>query len=101
MSNTPDNTIPGSASGVVASLCLAAAFCLTLASSLTDQQRSIANLQKIQKEQIATTTAAHKAEDQLNTLAKGTQALANNGNANAAAVVAVLQRNGIKIKSNP
>lgn len=88
-------------SGVAAGVALGAAICLLLVSNLIDQQRAIARLQKADKDQTTTIAASHKAADQLNALAKGTEALAKSGDANAAAVVAILQRNGIKIKPNP
>jgi hypothetical protein len=94
---------PAKDGGVSASLAagaaLGAALSLILVSNIIDQQRAMTRLEKLDKEQAMTIANAKKAEAQLNTLAKGVQTLAAGGDANAAAVVAVLQRNGIKIKT--
>jgi hypothetical protein len=87
--------------GLAAGAALGAALSLLLVSNIIDQQRAVVRLQKLDKDQATIIANAHKAEDQLNMLAKGLQSLANGGDANAAAVTAILQRNGIKIKGAP
>ena len=85
------------ASGTWAIIALAGALCLVLGSSLIDLGRANTALIKLNKDQAAAAIVAHKGEAQLNALARGVQQLADSGNANAAAIVAVLQRNGIRI----
>ncbi len=87
--------------GLAAGAALGAALSLLLVSNIIDQQRAVVRLQKLDKDQATTIASARKAEDQLNTLAKGVQSLASGGDANAAAIMAILQRNGIKIKGAP
>jgi len=88
---------PADRSGMWASLALALALCLVLGSSLIDLLRSNAALAKIDMEQAARVAVLHKAEAQLNSLARGVQKLAADGNPNAAEIVATLQRNGVRI----
>ena len=81
---------------------LSIALCLVLGSSLLDIQRNNAALTEATKQQAAAVAASHKSEDQLNALARGVQALSDRGDANAAMIVGVLQRNGIHINAaNP
>jgi hypothetical protein len=89
----------GVSANLAAGAALGAALSLILVSNIIDQQRAITRLEKLDKDQAMTVANGKKAEAQLNTLAKGVQTLATGGDANAAAVVAVLQRNGIKIKT--
>jgi hypothetical protein len=88
-----------SPSGSVATLAIALALCLVLGSSLVDLMRANATLTNVDKEQAAAVIPAHRGEEQLNALARGTQQLADGGNANAQAIVAVLQRNGVHINA--
>jgi hypothetical protein len=94
---TTDVRGPGGSWAVIA---IALALCLVLGSSLLDLQRANAALTNVDKQQTAAVAASHKSEDQLNALARGTRQLADGGNANAQAVVATLQRNGVHINPN-
>ncbi len=85
-------------SGTWGAIAIAAALTLVLASSLVDVGRSNAALSKLDKQQAAAFAGARRAEGQLTALAKGVQQLADGGNANAAAIVATLQRNGLRIR---
>jgi hypothetical protein len=103
MSDATDEPMAGASapasSGAWATIAIAAALCLVLASSLIDIQRGAAALAKLDKEQAQGLVVAQKGEAQLNALAKGVQQLAVAGNPNAQAIVAVLQRNGIQINA--
>lgn len=79
---------------------LAAALCLVLGSSVVDVLRANSTLANVDKQQTMAVTQSHRAEDQLNALARGTQELADSGNANAQAIVATLQNNGVHINLN-
>ena len=76
---------------------LGAGVLIVLASNLVDIVRVHGALDA-SRTQIGTAIAAGgKTEAQLNALAAGTAALARGGNANAAAVIATMQRNGVNI----
>lgn len=85
------------ANGAWAVVALAVALCLAFGSSLIDLQRANIVLTNVEKEQVAAIGAAHRSEEQLNALARGTQQLADGGDPNALAVVNTLQRNGVHI----
>lgn len=93
------NEIGVAPKGTWAIIALTLSLCLVLGSFVIDSRRANSSLSKIDKDQTVALEAAGKAEGQLNSLARGVQALANGGNANAVAVVAVLQRNGVKINA--
>lgn len=76
---------------------LAAGLLVVLASNLIDIVRAHGVLASSQTQITAAIAAGGKTESQLNTLASGTAALARSGNANAAAVIATMQRNGVNI----
>lgn len=74
------------------------ALCIVLASTLADLHRGHDNLQKIAQQQAQRVKTDGKVQLQLESLAKGTQALASAGNPNAQRIVAVLKQNGVNIK---
>ena len=76
---------------------LAAGLVLLLVSNLVDIVRVHAALTGSQAQIDAAVAASGKAESQLNALAAGTASLARGGNANAAAVIATMRRNGVNI----
>ncbi len=78
-------------------ICTAAALALVLASNLIDIGRFHASLIEARKQQAASLAAATRVETQLDALAKGTQALADGGNANARAILVTLRQNGVRI----
>lgn len=80
-------------------LLTAAALCVVLGSNVAQLRHGQSSLETIVINQRTALANATKAETQLDALAKGTQALANGGNANAAKIVAVLQANGIRINA--
>ncbi len=80
-------------------LLTAAALCVVLGSNVTQLRHGQSSLETIVINQRTALANATKAETQLDALAKGTQALANGGNANAVKIVAVLQANGIRINA--
>lgn len=86
-------------SGEWATILLAAALLVTLGSGLIDQSRGIAALKTVEQEQAAALEVSKRVEAQLNALASGTQQLADGGNANAQAVLATLQQNGIRVNA--
>lgn len=94
-----DRTQADTPRGTWASVAVTVSLCLVLASFLIDAQRANSALSKIDKAQTEAVAGTRKAEAQLNSLARGVQALANGGNANAAAIVALLQRNGVRINA--
>jgi hypothetical protein len=96
MSDDPKPSVSNGSGAVIA---VATALCLVLGSSLIDIGRASEALQKVDQEQAAQIQVSRRAEAQLNSLAKGTQELAEAGNANALAIVATLQQNGIRINS--
>ncbi len=91
---------PTAGKGAWAIVGLGVALCLVLGSSLFDLQRASTTLTGVDRDQTTALAASHKGEDQLNALAKGTQQLADGGNANALAVVLALQRAGVRINAN-
>ena len=102
MTQTLDNAAGGAQrSGMWATIALAAGLCLVFASSLIDVRRSNAALTAVDRQQVARLAVARRAENQLNALARGVEELVKGGNANAATVVDILNRNGIRIKSGP
>ena len=76
---------------------LAAGVLVVLASNLVDVVRVHAALDASRTQITAAIAAGAKTEGQLNALAGGTASLARAGNANAAAVIAAMQRNGVNI----
>lgn len=76
---------------------LAAGVLIVLASNLVDIVRAHGALDTSRTQIGAAIAAGNKTEAQLNALAAGTAALARAGNANAAAVIATMQRNGVNI----
>ena len=86
--------------GNIGVICTAAALVLLLASSLVDIGRFHTALTAAKTEQTAAVATSARAEAQLDALAKGTQALADGGNANARAILGVLGANGIQINAS-
>jgi hypothetical protein len=76
----------------------ALALCVVLASTLADLHRGRDNLEKIAAQQAQGVRTDGKVQSQLESLAKGTQALASAGNPNAQRIVAILKQNGVNIK---
>jgi len=85
--------------GNIGVICTAAALVLLLTSSLVDIGRFHTALTAAKTEQTAAVATSARAEAQLDALAKGTQALADGGNANARAILGVLRANGIQINA--
>lgn len=84
-----------------ASICTTAAVVLVLASNLVDIGRIHDALLKTQEQQKANLEVSARAEAQLDALAKGTKALADSGNPNARAILAVLRQNGVQVNTGP
>lgn len=80
-------------------LCTATAVVLLLGSNLVDIGRFHDALTKAQTQQEANLATVTRAEAQLDSLAKGTQALAEAGNPNAQAILGVLRQNGVQINA--
>ena len=80
-------------------ICTAGAVALVLTSNLIDTARFHGSLVEARKQQVASLSTTHRAEIQLDALAKGTQALADQGNPNARAILAVLSQNGVQIRA--
>lgn len=80
-------------------ICTAAAVVIVLSSNLVDIGRFHDALGKTREQQQISLQAAAKVEIQLDALAKGTKALADNGNPNARAILGVLRQNGIQINA--
>jgi hypothetical protein len=78
---------------------LAVALIILLGSNLIDLFQARNNVQKAILQQEDVLARGSKIEGQLNTLASGTKRLATSGNANAQRIVAVLNQNGVNIKS--
>jgi len=90
----------GSPSESLPTILLALTLIIVLGSSLLDLHRANDSLTKLDKEQTTSMVTANRPEAQLNALARGVQQLADGGNANAAAIVATLQANGVHINPN-
>ncbi len=86
-------------SAQVGTLLTAVALCVVLGSNVAQLGHAHSDLETIIANQRVGLASATKAETQLDALAKGTQALANGGNANAARIVAILQANGVRISN--
>ena len=82
-----------------ATICTAGAVVLVLVSNLVDIGRFHDSLAEARRQQAASLESMHRAEAQLDGLAKGTQALADQGNPNARQILAVLRQNGIQVKA--
>ena len=76
----------------------AAALSLVLISNLVDIGRFHASMEDMRKQQDVALVTGKRVEAQLDALATGTQTLAGQGNANAQAVLLVLQQNGVQIR---
>ncbi len=83
----------------VGTLLTAVALCVVLGSNVAQLSHTHGDLETIIVNQRLALANATKAETQLDALARGTQALANGGNANAARIIAVLQANGVRISN--
>lgn len=81
-------------------ICTAAALVLLLVSSLVDIGRFHTSLTAAKAQQAVAIETSSRAEKQLDALAKGTQALADGGNANARAILGVLRANGVQVNAN-
>lgn len=77
------------------------ALCLVLIASAVDVLRTHANLEETIARQKENNELIGKVDAQLDALARGTQALAQQGNANAAAITATLASNGVHINARP
>jgi hypothetical protein len=77
----------------------AAAVCVVLASGLGDMWRAHGEMKKAIDGQATALAASKKVETQLDGLAKGVQALAQAGNPNAQAIIAILKQNGVNINA--
>ena len=86
-------------SGNLATTLTAAALCIVLTSVAIDLGGARSNLQKSVEAQKTALANAKKVETQLDALAKGVNQLAQGGNANAKRIIAVLQQNGVNIKT--
>ena len=82
-----------------AMICTAGAVALVLVSNLIDIGRFHDSLVEARKQQVVGLDNTRRAEVQLDALAKGTQALADQGNPNARAILAVLRQNGVQINA--
>lgn len=78
-----------------------AALCLVLIASAVDVLRVHADLGQTLARQGENTELIGKIDAQLDALARGTQALAQAGNANAAAITATLAGSGVHINARP
>jgi len=87
------------ASGSIGIILTASALVLILASNLIDIGRFHTSLEKATAQQETTLVSTRKAEAQLDSLAKGVQALAAAGNPNARAIVDALARSGVQISA--
>ena len=76
-----------------------AALCIVLIASTVDAFRAQARLSATLTEQGRNDDLIGRIDHQLDALARGTQALAQQGNANAARVVAELARTGVHINA--
>lgn len=85
--------------GNLATTLTAAALCVVLTSVAIDLGSARSNLQKSVEAQKTALANAKKVETQLDALAKGVNQLAQGGNANARRIIAVLQQNGVNIKT--
>jgi hypothetical protein len=75
----------------------ALALCIVLGANLSQARQAHASLGTVVANQKTAISGSARAETQLDALAKGTQLLARQGNANAAKIVAILQSNGVQI----
>lgn len=76
-----------------------AALCIVLVASGIDVIRAHGDLSRTIAQQRENDVLAGKIDSQLDSLARGTQELADGGNAHAAAIVATLAQNGVRINA--
>lgn len=93
----PATTVQTASIGMLAT---AAAVVLVLGSNLVDISRFHDALTRTQTQQQVNLATIGRAENQLNALAKGTKALADAGNPNATAILAVLRQNGVQVNAD-
>ena len=75
------------------------AFCIVLVASLVDVANAHAQLDATLKQQQTNDELVAKIDGQLDALARGTQQLAQQGNANAAKIVTALAQGGVHINA--